>query len=143
MRSFADFDLPKAFGALHFGFFETALKGTKEQKPRWKRAMQQVGVERAEDVCGEQVVGVGCGESRRCVWREGGGCRVWREQEMCVESRWWGQGAVQVVGVEGAEASLEARHAASVYRRRAERRERGEVGGALGELHVKKYLKQY
>ena len=48
VRSFANFDLPKAFADLHFGFFETALKGTKEQKPRWKRAMQQV-----ESVLGE------------------------------------------------------------------------------------------
>ena len=42
VRAFANFDLPKAFVDLHFGFYETALKGTKEQKPRWKRAMQQV-----------------------------------------------------------------------------------------------------
>ena len=42
------FDLPKAFADLHFGFYETALKGTKEQKPRWKRAMQQL-----EGVLGE------------------------------------------------------------------------------------------
>ena len=48
LRTFMGFDLPKAFADLHFGFFETALKGTKEQKPRWKRAMQQI-----ESVLGE------------------------------------------------------------------------------------------
>jgi putative endopeptidase len=48
VRSFAEFDLPRAFADQHFAFFETALKGTKEQKPRWKRAMQQV-----ESVMGE------------------------------------------------------------------------------------------
>ena len=48
LRTFMGFDLPKAFADLHFGFFETALKGTKEQKFRWKRAMQQI-----ESVLGE------------------------------------------------------------------------------------------
>lgn len=31
--------LPKAFVQEHFDFFETTLTGTKEMKPRWKRAM--------------------------------------------------------------------------------------------------------
>jgi len=48
VRAFMGFDLPKAFADLHFAFYDTALKGTKEQKPRWKRAMQQV-----EGVLGE------------------------------------------------------------------------------------------
>uniref|UniRef100_A0A6T7QPN1 Peptidase M13 C-terminal domain-containing protein n=1 Tax=Hanusia phi TaxID=3032 RepID=A0A6T7QPN1_9CRYP len=39
LHTFAPFDLPRAFVTEHFEFFEKTLKGTKEQKPRWKRAM--------------------------------------------------------------------------------------------------------
>jgi len=39
LHCFAAFDLPRVFVDEHFEFFEKKLKGTKEQKPRWKRAM--------------------------------------------------------------------------------------------------------
>eukprot|EP00039_Didymoeca_costata_P026294 m.15559 g.15559 ORF g.15559 m.15559 type:complete len:659 (-) comp5430_c0_seq2:113-2089(-) len=41
IRNHASFDLPKAFADEHFDFYEKALKGTQEQKQRWKRALGQ------------------------------------------------------------------------------------------------------
>jgi len=48
VKNFAAFDLPTEFGDKHFAFFQTTLQGTKERKPRWKRAIQKV-----EGVLGE------------------------------------------------------------------------------------------
>jgi predicted metalloendopeptidase len=48
VHAHASFNLPKAFGDEHFEFYSKTLQGQKEQKPRWKRALQVVESELGE-----------------------------------------------------------------------------------------------